>query len=323
MERLESINPIQYHTALHDIQRIQHRASCPTQPNPEGGARSTKQNRRAPALALFYNHQPPVTSLLLSIPWPVHTASPTTITRHAMSINTQTENIWAPVSGDTQPSEHRATSIAEQITQGWRALPEEERQRLPVQPHPRPSRRPEPLPLNPAHATSPQPQTRRPVHIKLEPRAPPPDRELFLEQLPAVLSQPPDIVDDAAARCFDKREILTLADPTRLPPWRLPGAFSEGLENVPLRKPIPRDDDKEEARRYCMATEAEKHFQEFLAFLAAHRKPEADADRDERPTKERKRRAAKKWEMTWLQFRMHRRMRTSTNLPTRLHSWWW
>ena len=35
-----------------------------------------------------------------------------------------------------------------------------------------------------------------------------------------------------------------------LPPWRLPGAFSDGLENVPLLKPVaaPKDDEKDAAR---------------------------------------------------------------------------
>ena len=176
----------------------------------------------------------------------------------------------------------------------------------------------------------------RPGPLHLKPRPLPTDQELFVDEL---LSTEPnhsaDIVDNVARFADDSDSSTTLrslmAGHTIPPPWRIPGAFSDGLENVPRLAPVTSDDkheyDEEEAKRYCMTFEAEQHFQAFKAHLLANHTPPivlpSPAMMQEFVKINRMRRRKGVRPMAWWEYRVARRLRTGTNISARFHSWFW
>ncbi|KAM5545048.1 hypothetical protein V8D89_001159 [Ganoderma adspersum] len=234
-----------------------------------------------------------------------------------MSIGTQTQNEKTPVVpaiGNTKPTHHRTKSIAEQIAQSWRALHEDEQEKWTA-----------------AAEAEEEASEFEPFLLHLKAAPIPADRELFIEQFP---TEPKYTVADVAAsnnttwfvddHTFGTGAIALpgpIAGPTMLPPWRLPGAFSDGLENVPLLKPTPtpKDDDKEAAKKTCVSLESEKQIQQLEAFLLANRKPDS-----ERPVPLFKGRCPVKGQIRgYWEHRMRQRIRTSEGIPIRFHSWWW
>ena len=112
-----------------------------------------------------------------------------------------------------------------------------------------------------------------------------------------------------------------MAGPTKLPPWRLPGAFSDGLENVPLLKPMPtpKDDDKDSAKTNGLSLESQKQNQALEAFLLANPRPDS-----QRPVPLLRGRCPVKGQIRgYWEHRMRQRIRTSEGIPIRFYSWWW
>ncbi|PIL32798.1 hypothetical protein GSI_04915 [Ganoderma sinense ZZ0214-1] len=246
-----------------------------------------------------------------------------------MSIDLKTKNEEAPVAptNNKATTHQRTNSLAEQIAQNWRAMPQEEQHRWTAA-------------TEAVEADS----AFEPLHLHLEPRPLPADRELDIEQFPTEPQFPTDDSTNNTTLWFADNLLFLpvvrpVAGPTMLPPWRRPRAFSGGLKNVSLITFLPlapdedeEDEEDEEADR--IALKSEKHSQTFDAPTLADRKAGAEAEAE--AADERDDSLCQRPSWMWVQcpleapirgahweLGMHERFRTTGDIPAHLHSWSW